>query len=132
MKITLVIITLLFSLSVFAIDAPKLSSINVHELDSTLDSQAIDKWLISVLPKGYVIETTSQLTGCGEISGDPGQQGYPLCMEVTLKNNDEKQHLYIVVGTSKNGVSGKPEFYWGMVKGKAIYKLSKLVTANAL
>ena len=132
MRLLVSVAIFIFSSHLFATDAPALSTLNVNDLDSTLESKPLDQWLSSVLGKSWKISASKELTGCGEISGNPDQKDYPICLEINLESVEQKYYLYISVGTSKKGVSGKPAFHWGSVGNRSIYKLSKLVSVNAM
>lgn len=126
MKAVLVLVVLLLPCYSEALDSPLLSSIDAHDLDNTLPSKPLDVWLKSVVPSTWEISQTKEVTDCGEYSGNPEQKDYPLCLEVSLINGSVTNYLYVYVGTNKLGISGKPTFFWGLVDGEAINKLSEL------
>jgi hypothetical protein len=88
--------------------------------------------LLSVVGTGVRVSISEELSGCGENTGDSKQIDYPLCIEIQIIDKKETDYLYISVGTAKLGVSGQPAFFWGMVDGQSIRRLSELVSENAL
>ena len=115
-----------------AADAPPISSIDISMLDASFNSQPLDKWLVDQLGEEWKITPTQSLTDCGEQSGTPGQNDFPLCVEIKLTNKSEVGFLHVSVGTYKTGVGGKPQFFFGVINGEFFYNLSELQSASAL
>jgi hypothetical protein len=125
------IAALLSSLALSA-EAPALSSIDVAALEAGFDSQPLDRWLREELGEQWEIIVTPSLTDCGEQSGNPGQRDFPLCIEVKLTKGSKVGFLHIVVGSYQAGVSGPPQFFFGVMDGRSLNKLSELHSASAL
>jgi hypothetical protein len=120
--------------SAYAADAPPISSIDVAMLEAGLNSQPLDKWLVQELGEEWQIVPGEELTDCGEQSGSgtPGQNDFPLCIEIKLANGSALGYLNISVGTYKAGISGPPHFFFGVMNDKFFNKLSELKSASAL
>lgn len=120
------------ALAGYAEEAPVLSALDVAHLDASLESQPLDGWLAAELGAEWEVSQSPSLTDCGEQDGTSSERDFPLCMEIKLESTQGVGYLYISVGTQQKGVSGNPRFFFGVVGGIHINKLSEIKGAGSL
>jgi hypothetical protein len=110
-------------------------SLTAKDYDNALPSIPIEKWLRSTLQKDILIEWGTDITDCGERTGNPEIdkiRDVPLCAEVKLKkDNTVIGYLLFFIGTENEGMmKEKAALYYGYFnsdnKQITIRKLSEL------
>lgn len=78
---------------------------DVQQLDPSLPSMKVDEWLLS-LPGASHVEWESN--DCGEQSGTPGEDDFPICAEATVSiTGDRTVVVSIVAGMFQSGTDGR-------------------------
>src|ERR1700694_58574 len=87
-------------------------SIDVQTLDASLPSQRLEDWLQSGPPHAHVWSWMVEDT-CDLKPDDPNVD-YPLCAKVTFGRGGENGRFLVQVGTSRSGIVGRPQLYYGV------------------
>jgi hypothetical protein len=95
-------------------------SLTAKEYDNTLPSIPIEKWLRSTLKKNIAVEWGTDITDCGEQTGNPEidkERDIPLCADIELKENSKIiGYLLFFIGTENKGViKEKTCLYYGYI-----------------
>lgn len=93
-------------------------SLLAKDYDNSLPSLPIEQWITS---HGIVAVWNSNVTGCGEQTGDPAidkERDMPMCVEIELKENGKSVgYLLLFIGTEKKGKLKKSaRLYYGYIK----------------
>lgn len=84
----------------------------VSSFDRNLPKVTLEAFLTNATNKG---QSVWEVNDCGEQSGDPesdSQRDIPICAQVRITvPNGSKANVMVAVGTSKKGISGRPELF---------------------
>lgn len=87
-------------------------SIDVRMLDPSLPSRRLEDWLQSGAAHAHISDWSVAET-CDLKPDDPNAD-YPLCAKVMFSRGGEHGEFLTQVGTSRSGVSGRPQLYGGV------------------
>ena len=87
-------------------------SVDVHTLDPSLPSQRLEDWLRSGPP--HVEKFYWWVAGTCDLKPDEASVDYPLCAKIRFIRGGEAGEFLVRVGTTKNGVAGRPQLYYGV------------------
>ena len=87
-------------------------SIDVQTLDPSLPSQRLEDWLQSGPPRAHIWGWSVADT-C-DLKPDGPNPDYPLCAKVTFSHEGENGQFLVQVGTSRSGIVGRPQLYYGV------------------
>jgi hypothetical protein len=77
---------------------------DIQQLDPSLQSMKVEEWLLS-LPGALNVQWESN--DCGEQSGSPDQDDFPICAEATVMIDDGRVvSVSIVAGMYRSGIRG--------------------------
>jgi len=97
-------------------------SIDVQTLDASLPSQRLEDWLQSGPPHAHVWSWMVEDT-CDLKPDDPNVD-YPLCAKVTFGRGGENGRFLVQVGTSRSGIVGRPQLYYGVSVWEGVFVLT--------
>jgi hypothetical protein len=127
MKIRLlavVVLMILFTASPTRADDDYVSyakSLPAKKFDKSLPSIPTEQWLASSLPAGIVTVWGTNVTACGEQTGEPEtdkKRDMPLCVEIELRKKDKSVgYLLLLIGTENKGKQVEAVgLYYGYIK----------------
>jgi len=97
-------------------------SIDVHMLAPSLPSQHLEDWLQSGPPHAHI--WSWRVADTCDLKPDNPNVDYPLCAKVTFGRDGENGQFLVRVGTSRSGIVGRPQLYYGVGVWEGVFVIT--------